>query len=129
MGFIPLPVPVTILEAIWMGIGMVFGRAFGKKLDFDIQQSEWFIRQPMWLRGLIRRLLDFLHHWWMGAFLGIYFGWGESFKVPGVITLYDGLGSLEITWFGWGLFYDDFYDIPRRVRGYFEHFKTSASCL
>lgn len=124
MGSIPLPVPVTILEAIWMGIGIIFGRAFGKKLDYDVINDPRFKRLPTWQQGLIRRLLDFLHHWWVGAFLGMYFGWGKGLGLP-IFTVYDGPGSTEISWFGWGLFYDDFYDIPRRVRGYFEYFNRS----
>jgi hypothetical protein len=80
----------------------LFGRAFGKKLDYRIQQGEWFKRQGVVVQWIVQRTLDFLHHFWMGGFLMIYFP-----NIP------------EIYWFGYGLFIDDLPDVPRRFKKLF----------
>ena len=54
------------------------------------------------LAWTLPRLLDFAHHWGIGALLMIGF--------PDPNPLY---------WFGFSLFVDDLPDIPRRFRGYF----------
>lgn len=84
---------------------MLFGRSFGKELDHDIQGTQWYKNLPEEWRWIVKRLLDFLHHWWMGLFLVVY---------ASQFTLLH-LKEVEVTWFGWGLFADDIPDIPARL--------------
>jgi len=107
---IAIPVPPDFLSWVWFGIGINFGRAFGKRLDQEIQTTEWFKNKPKWLRWIIKRLLDFLHHWWLGALLMCYF--------PNVPELY---------WFGAGLLIDDLPDIPRRAKEILADIKKMAT--
>ncbi len=37
-----IPIPDTFLAAVWFGIGLTFGRGFGKNLDHTIQKTNWF---------------------------------------------------------------------------------------
>jgi len=99
-----LPVPATFAQAVWALLGIQFGRSFGKKLDQGIQASAWFkSRHPLW-QSLLKRVLDCLHHWWIGALLMIY--------VPG-----------DAYWFGLGLLIDDLPDVPRRFKGILQEAK------
>lgn len=93
-----LPIPQTFLQAVWMGVGLTFGRAFGKDLDYNVQQSDWFKNRNYLIQLFLKRLMDFLHHWYMGALLMIYFS------------------ELEVYWFGFGLLIDDLPDIPSRIK-------------
>ena len=111
-----IPWPDTLFQVTWALIGFTFARAFGKQLDQDIQSSHWFkslqgsqsliwgIVPPELLGNLILRLLDFLHHFWMGLLLMIYYP-----------------ASSELYWVGWGLVLDDAPDIPARFAGYFTY--------
>ena len=98
-----IPVPVDNFQIVWLLIGMSFGRNFGKKLDYEIQQANWFKGLPPEIQGLIKRILDFTHHWWIGAIIWLY--------AP-LITAWWFWPSLEleIMWFGVGLFLDDIRD-------------------
>lgn len=99
-----LPVPTTMLQVTWAIIGFMFGRAFGKQLDHDIKQSEWFKKlDPVW-RNIVGRALDFLHHFEVGLVMMVY-----GHHIP------------EIYWFGYGLVVDDGPDIPRRFAKYFTY--------
>ena len=95
---IVLPIPQKFIEWLWLGIGITFGRAFGKKFDHDIQQSAWFKKQSGITQWVLKRLLDFTHHWWIGALLMTY-----------------AYSHVETYWFGYGLFLDDLPDIPARL--------------
>lgn len=101
MFLVELPFPVSFAQIVWLGVGLTFGRAFGKQLDQEIQASAWFKGLGGLQQNLVRRLLDFLHHWWMGALLMLYFG--------GVEAVY---------WFGYGLLLDDVPDMPARLKKY-----------
>jgi hypothetical protein len=96
-----IPFPDTMLEWAWFCIGITFGRSFGKRLDQDIQESDWFKTLNPGVQWILKRSLDFLHHWWMGALLVIY-----AYKLP--------QAQVEAAWFGWGLLISDLPDIPRR---------------
>jgi len=99
MSAIPVPVPTTLLEALWLALGLTFGRAFGKRLDVQIQATGWFRSLSPLARWAVKRALDATHHWWIGLLLVVY--------APHVPELY---------WLGWGLFYDDLPDVPRRFK-------------
>ena len=93
-----IPSPDCLLALTWAGIGLAFARGFGKQLDHDIQKDPWFkTLSPMW-QGTVKRLLDTLHHWWMGALLMVYC-----------------VNTPELYWLGWGVFVDDIPDIPPRL--------------
>ena len=92
-----IPTPTTFLGVVWFLLGIQFGRSFGKKLDRDIQDGDWFEGLKPFEQWVTRRILDFFHHWWIGALMVLY--------IP---------GSQEAIWFGWGLIVDDLPDIPRR---------------
>jgi len=106
-----LPIPAGNIELIWLLIGMNFGRSFGKKLDYEIQQSEWFTRQPVWLQGIIKRILDFTHHWQYGAIIWLY--------APLITRLFFWPSiQPEIMWFGIGIFIDDIRDFKHVLDRY-----------
>ena len=100
---IELPIPTTFLQWVWLGIGLTFGRAFGKELDQDVQGCDWFKALKPWQQWIVKRLLDFLHHWYIGALLMLY-GWSLCFAHE------------EIYWFGYGLLLDDIVDVPSRLK-------------
>jgi hypothetical protein len=110
---IVVPIPTTFEGAVWLAIGVTFGRAFGKKVDWDVINSDWFKALPSTQQNIVSRLLDFLHHWWAGALLMLY--------IPGAIPY----------WFGAGLLLDDLPDVPERlgklVNGYLTPSKDDAS--
>ncbi len=47
-----IPVPDTFLAAVWFGIGLTFGRGFGKNLDQTIQKTNWYKTLPAWQQWL-----------------------------------------------------------------------------
>jgi len=104
---ITIPAPGSILEITWLLIGISFARGFGKKLDQGIQASDWFKKLPGWQSAFLSRLLDCLHHFWMGLLLMTY-----AALVP---------FSNEIFWFGTGLFLDDLPDVPARFKNLFQY--------
>jgi hypothetical protein len=100
-----IPVPVTFVEWLWFAMGVNFGRGFGKQLDQTIQSTDWFKRRGRFVQWFVRRVLDVTHHWWIGGLLMAY------------------SGSVELFWFGAGLFVDDLPDIPRRAKELLKEFK------
>jgi hypothetical protein len=85
------------------------GHSFGSRLDQDIQSADYFKNLPSWLRWIIKHLLDFLHHWWIGAILWVYaVGIAAYFGYPWFTT--------EILFFGLGLMIDDIRDIENLKR-------------
>jgi len=112
---VPVPVPATLLEILWLCLGITFGRAFGKKLDLEIQETDWFKEKGKLAQWLLRRLLDFTHHWEIGLLLMVYFGYadlGGAIPWGGYIP--------ELYWFGYGLVIDDLPDLPARLRKIFK---------
>lgn len=106
-----IPIPVNNFEIVWLLIGMSFGRQFGKKLDQGIQETDTFKSLPGPVQGLIKRILDFTHHWWVGALIWLY--------APLITTrwFWPSL-ELEIIWFGVGLFLDDIRDFEHVLGRY-----------
>jgi len=108
-----IPVPSNFAESTFLLLGVFFGRAFGKQLDQDIQNSEWFKKHSGLVKELISRLLDFTHHWWVGALLMIIF---QSSPIVSIQILSLPPLDFNIFWFGAGTFIDDLPDIPPRIR-------------
>ncbi len=106
-----IPIPIDNFQIIWLLIGMSFGRNFGKKLDYQIQETPFFKSLPGPLRGTIKRILDFTHHWWVGAIIWLYAPLITS------IWFWPSLQT-EITWFGIGLFLDDIRDFEHVLARY-----------
>jgi len=104
-----LPLPETLIQWTWFLIGFFFARGFGKQLDQDIQESEWFKSLPNDAQWILKRLLDSLHHLWIGMLLMVY---GPKFFPEQKIEFY---------WFGYGIFIDDLPDLPKRFREYFKY--------
>jgi len=104
-----IPWPSNEKDLLWFALGLQFGRSFGKKLDYDVQQSEWFERRNPVEKGIIKRTLDFTHHWWAGYILWVY---------ASTIAIWVGQPRLtnEILWFGVGLLVDDLPDLYKRIR-------------
>jgi hypothetical protein len=106
---IAVPIPQTAEEVLWLLIGLLFGRCFGKKLDKTLTYSEWFKNRHRFWQEVIYRVTDFLHHWWVGLLIGIYYQ-----QISGFLGLY----SIAVKWFGWGLFLDDIRDFRNLARRY-----------
>ena len=98
-----VPIPINNIEIVWLLIGMAFGRSFGKKFDYAIQQSKLFKESlSPGLQVLVKMILDFTHHWEIGAIIWLYAHLWVRFLWPSLLA--------EITWFGVGLFLDDIRD-------------------
>ncbi len=110
---VELPVPTNLLELTWLLIGFMFGRAFGKSLDFSVQQTDWFSRQPKLSQEVVKNLLNFLHHFWIGLLLMVY-----AAQIGGLLRGWQ--VPAEVPYFaGCGLFLDDLPDVPARFKKYF----------
>ena len=106
-----IPIPTDNFQTIWLLIGMLFGRTFGKKLDYTFQQTNFFKdRDPFW-QNILKRVLDFTHHWWIGVLIWLY--------APLITKLFFWPSlELEIMWFGIGLFFDDIRDFRHILARY-----------
>lgn len=107
-----IPVPSVNLEIVWLLIGMSFARSFGKKLDHTVQQTQFFkdLKMPL-AKWFIKALLDFTHHWWMGALIWLY--------APLIVTRLNWQTLLpEVLWFGVGMFIDDIRDFRHVMARY-----------
>lgn len=106
-----IPIPQDNFQIIWLLIGMTFGRAFGKKFDHSMQTTEFFIKQGPLAQWFLKSLLDFLHHWWIGALIWHYAHIiTKLFFWPSLL--------LEVTWFGIGIFIDDIRDFRHVLARY-----------
>ena len=106
MVVVEIPMPDSILALTWFLLGFTFARQFGKKFDYEVQQTEWFKKLPSFWQWFVKCLLDFTHHWWIGLLLMCY---AHLTPFP-----------IEIFWFGCGMFIDDLPDVPRRFRKLFK---------
>lgn len=110
-----LELTVSPEAALWAVLGFMFARAFGKRVDFEITDSLWFVNlqqtKPV-LANLISRFLDFFHHFYVGLALWFY---APRYNLP---TGFD----MPLQFLGLGLFIDDLPDVPSRFRGYFSYF-------
>lgn len=106
---IEIPIPVTNLEIVALAMGITFGRNFGKRLDQSVKKSKWFTgRHDVW-RWLIGNILDFTHHWWIGALVWLY-----AMQISGIILV----DQSFIMFFGVGLFVDDIRDFKHVMQRY-----------
>jgi len=100
---IQIPAPETLLQITWTIIGFILARSF-KNIDHTVKESRWYQTLDKVEQFVVGGLLDFLHHFWMGMILMVYYS-----HIP------------EVYWFGYGLFIDDLPDIPQRFREYFDY--------
>ncbi len=98
-----IPIPIDNFQIIWLLIGMIFGRSFGKKLDHSFQELSWFKDRSKFTQDMIKRILDFMHHWWIGAFI-----WNYAPLITA--TWFWPSLETEIMWLGVGIFIDDIRD-------------------
>lgn len=94
-------IPGNFEQFLWWGIGGSFARAFGKKLDYEIQRGPRFEELPLWQQCIVKRMLDFMHHWWVG---GLFMQYG-IYGVDPTISY----------WFGAGVLVDDLPDLYKRI--------------
>jgi len=103
MVILDLPVPVTSEQLFLVLLGLSFGHAFSN-FDYDMQQGKLYTGAPAWAQWLMKRLMDFTHHWWIGYAMYLY-------PLP--------LQFAEaIRWFGAGVFYDDLADYKQLLKRY-----------
>lgn len=98
---ITIPTPATLLAITWSIIGFMLARAF-KNIDHTIQETTGYKDLDPITQKFVAMLLDFLHHFWIGLLLMVYYP-----------------NTPEIYWFGYGLFIDDLPDLPARFKKYF----------
>ncbi len=112
-----LPVPSTLLQVTWLLVGFMFSRAFAKNLDHAVQETDQFKAQGKFAQTLIKNLLNFLHHFWIGLLLIVY-----SAQIASPLHFSPDV----IAFFGLGLFLDDLPDIPQWFRKYFQCLLATA---
>lgn len=105
-----VPIPTNNIEILWVLLGMSFGRNFGKKLDQGIQAHPVYLSLDPAIQGFIKRILDFTHHWWMGAILWLYAHLWIQYLWPSFFV--------ELKFFGVGLFLDDIRDFKHVLSRY-----------
>ena len=120
MNLISIPVPVNFSESTFLVMGIFFGRAFGKQLDQNIQNTDWFKKLPQFWQTILCSVLDFTHHWWVGALLMLMFQASPIYTIQ-LLSLPP--LDFNVYWFGVGLFVDDLPDIPPRIRDVLKGYK------
>lgn len=105
------PIPTNNVEIFWFLLGIQFAYAFGSKLDYEMQQSDWFKKLEPAIQAALKRLMDFTHHWWIGGFLWLY-----ASQIAGWLDLSSYV--TEIMFFGYGILVDDIRDIDNLKRRY-----------
>ena len=95
--------PVSLEMLLWELVAFSASLLFFKELDYELQQTGWFLgyAEDKSVRGILvyrflRVLLDALHHWWAGLALILYA------PVP------------HLRWIGAGLLVADLPDFKRR---------------
>lgn len=113
-----IPFPSTSTEWLFALMGMQFAAAFSN-IDYDIQQTKWFTKLSMAEQKTVKSVLDFFHHWWIGAIL--YFYPLLEFTLPGTQIIFSTAAYVNfIKWFGAGIFIDDSKDLENLYRRYFD---------
>jgi hypothetical protein len=100
---IEIPVPQTLLQFLWIGVGLQLALAYGEKLDDQICSALWFTSLPDVVKGLLQRTMKFIHHWILGLILVVY---------AAQVGAYLGGHVDEVLWLGWGIFAGDALDYP-----------------
>ena len=118
---ITIPVPVDLKAVLWFGVGAFFARAFGKRIDYDVQQTAWFKGLKWWQKLVLQRVMDGLHHWYLGLFLVVYASQPWLQWEPQVLWAHIKipLGPYSLGWLGWGVFADDAPDLYQRLKEFF----------
>lgn len=93
-----LPVPTTLFELTFTIIGFLLGYAWSENLDESILDSDWFKKQHYAVQWFIKGILKFVHHFWIGMLLMIYFP-----------------RDSELFWIGLGLFIEDITDYKKII--------------
>ena len=70
---------------------------------FDGLKEGWWIIPGGAIQGIVKRMLDVTHHWWLG--------WGMMIKA---VEMSGTLVPPDLWYFGLGLLIDDIKDIPYR---------------
>ncbi len=96
--------PASLEMLLWELVAFSASLMFFKELDYELQQTEWFLRyaEDKTVKGIlvyrfVKVLLDGLHHWWSGLGLILY--------AP----------EVHLKWIGAGLLVADLPDFKRRL--------------
>ncbi len=116
--FAGIPLPNTLNEITWVMIAVLFARAFGKKLDQRIQSTQKYKKLGIWGQFIVSGLLNFLHHFWMGLLIMLAYPQTLTWDIA---LIGGGLLKIPPYWIGWGIFFDDAPDIPKRFGKMFEY--------
>ena len=106
-------------EAVaWFFFFVFFTRTFSKGLDQFVQEMEWFEELSYEWAWVVKRILDLLHHWYVGYFIMIY---AAQIATSGLlITLGIFPDPVVVYYIGLAIFLDDLPDVPPRLRKLFE---------
>jgi len=110
-----LPVPKTLFEFTFALIGWQLAHSFGTRLDEELLEQISQIKDGAYLnaetkkaiRLFIERLLDFVHHAWIGLLGVVYFGSPpilQSIPIPTWIPLHP---CAELFWLCYGMTVED----------------------
>jgi len=111
--YLPAPLELTKTALFLFVFSGYVTRFFTKNLDQDIQESPWFLEQNKWTQLVVKKALDFFHHWPLGWALMLW-----AARVSALIPFFT---VNDIYYVGLAIFLDDLPDVPRR---YTEMLKT-----
>lgn len=110
-----LPLPGTLFEGTWMIIGWLLANTLGSKCDEGMM--EWIDNNypkdnGFWSKNkniilkTVAKLLNFVHHSWMGLLGAIYFGGliTQTFTLPVVVPV---SLNAELFWLSIGIAVED----------------------
>lgn len=106
--FFLMLIPTTYTAIGWWALGGTFARSFGKNLDHNVQELKEFKNLHWALQWIIKFILNFTHHWWIGFIIMLMY-------VRDTVYPWNGI-PIEWYWFGAGILVDDLPDLYRRVK-------------
>lgn len=104
--YLPAPLELTKTALFLFVFSGYVTRFFTKNLDQDIQESPWFLEQNKWTQLVVKKTLDFFHHWPLG--------WALMLWVDRVAAWMPFFSVNDIYYIGLAIFLDDLPDVPAR---------------
>lgn len=98
---ISMAIPTTVNTLYFWTLGVILSREIFKPLDYNLKETDAFKNLSRLEQEVYSRILDGIHHWWIGAFLMLY--------PPAQFTE-------VIRWVGAGIFIADMPDFYNRIR-------------
>ena len=105
-----LPLPETLFEGTWAVIGWMAGKSFSAQLNGDF--LKWIDeninnKSKKWIMKAVTKVLNFVHHFWIGLLGVVYFGVvpiAQSVGLPIYIPTYP---CAELFWLCLGMATED----------------------